>query len=422
MNARRLLGDCRLLPFVLVVALFFLWGVANNLNDVLIAHFKKLFTLSDLQAGLVQSAFYLGYFCLAIPAALFMRAYGYRAAVLLGLALYGLGAFLFWPAASARSYGFFLLALFVIASGLAFLETSANPLISRLGPAESASQRLNLAQAFNPLGSITGIAIGSHFILSGIEMTPDQMARLSPAALEAWRASEAGAVQFPYLMIGLGVLLWALLIRLTAFPPIATEREVEEGVGALDDFRALGREKKLLLGIVAQFFYVGAQVGIWSFLIRYSQMALPGTSEHDAAFYLTLSLVAFLIGRFAGTALMSQISPLPLLAGFAGAGAALCLFASIAGGAAGIAALVATSFFMSIMFPTIFAESLAGLGPRAKSASALLVMAIIGGAVIPAVMGAVSDATGSMVRAMIVPAACFLAVLVFALRSRTRPA
>jgi FHS family L-fucose permease-like MFS transporter len=418
-TARKLLGDCRLLPFALIVALFFLWGVANNLNDVLIAHFKKLFTLSDLQAGLVQSAFYLGYFCLAIPAALFMRAYGYRAAVLFGLVLYGAGALLFWPAAAARSYGFFLFALFVIASGLGFLETSANPLISRLGPAESASQRLNLAQAFNPLGSIAGILIGSQFILSGIAMTPEQAASLPAGELEAWRASEAAAVQLPYLLIGLGVLAWALLVRATRFPPIATEREVEAGVGAIDDFRALRGETRLLFGILAQFFYVGAQVGVWSFLIRYAQQAAPGTSEHRAAFYLTLSLVAFMVGRFAGTALMSRLRPLPLLAGFAAIAALLCLLASVAGGAAGIAALVATSFFMSIMYPTIFAESVAGLGARTKSASALLVMAIVGGAVVPAVMGAVSDQAGSMVRAMIVPAACFLVVLGFALRART---
>ena len=416
----KLLGDCRLLPFALIVALFFLWGVANNLNDVLIAHFKKLFTLTDLQAGLVQSAFYLGYFCLAIPAALFMRAYGYRAAVLLGLILYAAGALLFWPAAAAQSYAFFLLALFVIASGLGFLETSANPLISRLGPPESASLRLNLAQAFNPLGSISGILIGSQFILSGIAMDTARLAHMSPQAIEAWRASEAGAVQAPYLVIGVAVLAWALLIRLVRFPPIATERDVEEGIGALDDFRALAREHGLLLGILAQFFYVGAQVGVWSFLIRYCQVAVPGTGEHRAALYLTASLVLFMLGRFAGTFLMARLAPLRLLSAFAAAGALLCLFAAVAGGEAGITALVGASFFMSIMYPTIFAESVAGLGPRTKSASALLVMAIVGGAVIPAVMGAVSDAAGSIVRAMIVPCLCFLVVLIFGLRRAAR--
>ena len=412
----------RLLPVILIVALFFLWGVANNLNDVLIAHFKKLFTLSDLQAGLVQSAFYLGYFCLAIPAALFMRAKGYRAAVLTGLGLYALGAFLFWPAAGAQSYPFFLAALFVIASGLAFLETSANPLIARLGREETASRRLNLAQAFNPLGSITGVVLGSQFILSGVTVSPEQQQAMAPAALAAWRASEASSVQVPYLIIGLIVIGWAILIRVVRFPPVATESDVDEGVGALEDFRSLLRERRLLFGVVAQFFYVGAQVGVWSYLIRYAQVAVPGTHEHLAASYLTISLALFMLGRFTGVMLMGRIAALPLLAGFAGISAFLCVVATALGGTVGTMALVATSFFMSIMFPTIFAESVAGLGPRTKSAAALLVMAIIGGAVLTAAMGYVSDASGSMLWAMLVPAGCFLVVLAFALHARARAA
>lgn len=410
----------QLLPVVLIVALFFLWGVANNLNDVLIAHFKKLFTLSDLQAGLVQSAFYLGYFCLAIPAALFMRARGYLAAVLLGLCLYGAGALLFWPAAGEQSYPFFLFALFVIASGLAFLETSANPLIARLGSPETAARRLNLAQAFNPLGSIAGVLVGSRFILSGVSHTPEEMAVISPTALAAYRAAEAAAVQLPYLLIGLGVFAWALLIRLTRFPVIATSRDVEEGVGALADFRALLVDRRVMLGVVAQFFYVGAQVGVWSFLIRYAQVAAPGTSEQEAAGFLTLSLVAFMVGRFAGAALMGRIAALPLLIGFAAIAGLLCVFASFVHGTTGIWALVASSFFMSIMYPTIFAESVHGLGARTKSAAALLVMAIVGGAVVPAAMGLVSDRSGSIVHAMLVPALCFAVVLAFAASARAR--
>jgi len=390
-------------PVALVVALFFLWGVANNLNDVLIAHFKTLFTLGDFGAGLVQSAFYLGYFCLAIPAALFMRAFGYRAAVLTGLVLYGIGALLFWPAASAESYPAFLAALFVIASGLGFLETSANPLIARLGSADTAARRLNLAQAFNPLGSITGVLIGRSFILS-----------------ETGTGS-ATAVQGPYLVIGLGVLAWALLIRVTPFPAVATDHEVEEGVGAAGDFAALLRNGRFMLGVVAQFFYVGAQVGIWSFLIRYAQVAVPGMPATTAADYLTASLVIFMVGRFAGTALMGRLTPLHLLATFAAAGAICCLLAAVAGGEAGIISLVVSSFFMSVMYPTIFAEAVDGLGARTKAGSALLVMAIVGGAVFPALMGLVSDASDSILRAMVVPAVCFGVVMLFALRAR-RPA
>lgn len=390
-------GPSRLLPLILIVALFFLWGVANNLNDVLIAHFKGVFTLSDFQAGLVQSAFYLGYFTLAIPAALFMRRFGYRAAVLLGLCLYGVGALLFWPAAGAASYPAFLVALFVIASGLGFLETSANPLIARLGDEDSAARRLNLAQAFNPLGSIAGVLIGRTFILSN------------------GTGHGATAVQIPYLVIGLGVFAWALLIRLTPFPAIATDHDDGGGPGAAGDLAAVLRDGRVRLGMVAQFFYVGAQVGVWSFLIRYAEVAVPGTSQRAASDYLTASLVAFMAGRFVGTALMGRIRPLTLLAVFTTVAAGCCVFAAVAGGHAGVIALVASSVFMSIMYPTIFAESVRGLGARAKSASALLVMAIIGGAVFPAAMGLVSDASGTILRAMLVPAMCFGVVLLFAL-------
>lgn len=393
----------RRLPVVMIVVLFFLWGVANNLNDILIAHFRRLFVLGDLGAGLVQSAFYLGYFCLAIPAALFMRARGYRAAVLLGLVLYGIGALLFWPAAAAGSYPAFLVALFVIASGLGFLETSANPLIARLGSPDTTARRLTLAQAFNPLGSITGVLIGRTFILSDAGV---------PASNEA--------VQLPYLVIAAVVLGWAAMIRATRFPEVATRHDVEAGVGAWRDFAAVLASSRVRAGVAAQFLYVGAQVGVWSFLIRYAAVAMPGTAERTAADYLTASLVVFMLGRFAGTALMTRMRPTALLAGFAAAAALCCGVAALVGGAVGVAALVVASFLMSIMYPTIFAEAVAGLGERTKSAAALLVMAIVGGAVIPAAMGLVSDHAGSILPAMLVPGACFGGVLAFALRAGRR--
>ena len=202
----------------LVVSLFFLWGVANNLNDILIKQFKKAFELSDFQAGLVQSAFYFGYFTFAIPAAMFMRRFGYKGAIVLGLLLYASGAFLFYPAADKHAYGLFLLALYVIASGLAFLETSANPLITVLGPRESSAQRLNLAQAFNPLGSITGVLIGQQFILSGIEHTPDQIGAMTAAERATFYATESAAVQVPYLIIGTIVAVWAHIVLYLPFP------------------------------------------------------------------------------------------------------------------------------------------------------------------------------------------------------------
>jgi MFS transporter, FHS family, L-fucose permease len=406
-------GTSILLPMILIVSLFFLWGVANNLNDVLIKHFKKAFVLSDLQSGLVQTAFYFGYFCFAIPAALFMKRYGYKSAVVLGLALYGLGALLFVPAANAHSYGFFLLALYVIASGLSFLETSANPLVARLGPEETAARRLNFAQSFNPLGAISGVLIGGLGILSGVELTEAQTAAMSPAALDAYYRAEVLAVKGPYIVIGIFVLLWGLLVLLTRFPAAATEKG--EGVGTLGDYGSLFGNGRYLFGVAAQFFYVGAQVGIWSYLIRYAQVEVPGTPEKTAANLLMFSLVLFLLGRFVGTALMGRISPARLLAFFALADLLLCIVAAVAGGWIGLGALILTSLFMSIMFPTIFALSIEGLGSRTQAGSSLLVMSIIGGAVLTALMGFVSDQT-SIRHAVWVPVICFAVIAAYARR------
>jgi FHS family L-fucose permease-like MFS transporter len=411
----------RLLAMGLIVSLFFLWGMANNLNDVLIPHFRKAFTLSDLASGLVQSAFYLGYFLVAIPASLFMQRFGYKRAVIFGLGLYGAGALLFWPAAEARSYMYFLGALFIIASGLAFLETAANPMVATLGTPDQAERRLNFAQAFNPLGSIAGVVIGREFILSGIEPTPAEIAAMSPAALDAWRAQEAVAVQIPYLVIGLGVLFWALLIALTRFPAMANQRESAEGAGTFARFGELLRLPRYLFGVLAQFCYVGAQVGVWSYTIRYVQAELPGTPERTAANLLILALVLFMAGRFVGTALMGRVAPSRLLAVFGLINAALMLTAMVVGGVAGVAALTLSSFFMSIMFPTIFAASLRGLGPLTKLGSSLLVMSIIGGAVLTAAMGLISDQSGAIRIAMLVPCVCFLVVAAFAWNRQATP-
>ena len=406
-----------LLPMVLIVSLFFLWGMANNLNDPLIKHFKKLFTLSDFGSGLVQSAFYLGYFLCAIPAALFMQRYSYKAAVILGLLLYAAGALLFYPAGEMQSYGFFLTALFVIASGLAFLETSANPMVATLGAPEESEWRLNFAQAFNPLGSIVGVFIGRTFILSGIEYTPDQLHSMSPQAIAAWHASEAAGAETPYIVIGIGVLIWAALIAFTKFPRPATSHT--EGVGELDRFGELFRRGRYMFGVFAQFCYVGAQVGIWSYTIRYVQAELPGTNEKTAADLIIAALVLFALGRFIGTALMRVVVPLRLLAIFGVINIVLCAVAAIAGGKMGVGALTLSSFFMSIMFPTIFAASIRGLGDLTKLGSSLIVMAIIGGAVFTNVMGLVSDATGHIRFALLVPLVCFVAVAAFATRSGT---
>lgn len=404
-----------LVPLMLIISLFFLWGMANNLNDILITHFKKLFTLSDFKAGLVQSAFYTGYFVFSIPAALWMKRYGYKAAVVFGLLLYGLGALLFYPAAEVREYNLFLAALFVIASGLAFLETSANPLIVAMGDPATAERRLNFAQSFNPFGCIAGIYIGREFIFSGHEPTADELAAMSASQLQQFYQGEAQAVQMPYLIIGLLVLAWALLVLWVKFPRIATQPGTEQ-LGGWADYKSLLVKRRFMFGVAAQFFYVGAQVCIWSFLIRYGQEALPGTGEKILADYLMASLVLFMLGRFVATALMTRLRAAWLMWLYALINIALCTYAMLVPGHSGLLALVATSFFMSLMFPTIFALSVKNLGPLAKAGSALVVMAIIGGAVLTALMGLVSDLS-SIHWAVAVPLVCFGVIALYARQS-----
>jgi len=414
-GARPVLSDnfSTYIAVVLIVSLFFLWGVANNLNDILIKQFKKAFELSDFKAGLVQSAFYVGYFLFAIPASICMRRFGYKAALVSGLSLYAGGAFLFYPAAASHTYGLFLLALFVIASGLAFLETSANPLVTVLGPAHRATLRLNLAQSFNPVGSICAVLIGQHFILSGVEHTQAELEAMPAAMSHAYYLSESAAVQMPYLVIGTVVAFWAVLIAFARFPTVVHDAPDERSLRA--HAGSLMRNSHFAFAVVAQFFFVGAQIGIWSFLIRYAQGTLPGTPERDAANYLTASLVIFMLGRFIGTGMMRFTHPIKLLAIFAFINISLGAIAVACPGRIGIAALVATSFFMSIMFPTIFAVGLHGLDDDdRKLGSSFLVMAIVGGAVLTAAMGAVSDGLG-IASAMAVPMVSFAVVLAFAL-------
>lgn len=394
---------------VLTVSLFFLWGMANNLNDILIAQFKKAFTLSDFETSFVQQAFYLGYFCLAIPAAMLVRAKGYKAAIVTGLLLYAAGALLFYPAAHYGEYRYFLAALFVIASGLAFLETSANPLMTELGDPAGAARRLNWAQAANPVGTLAGVLIGKYFILSEIAHDDRAIAAMAPAAREAFYRAETQAVQAPYLVIGLVVLAVALAAAMIRFP----DARAQPGEDAQPPFSHVFRHPRLLLAAVAQFFYVGAQVGLWSYTIRYAQYNVAGMIERTAADYLFASLLLFGIGRFVGTALMGRIAPARLLAIFAGASLALAVGSATIGGQMGLYMLVAASFFLSIQFPTIFALGVEGLGPLRKAGASLIVMAIIGGAAITATMGQVSDVAGINM-AMLIPALAFAIVLAFA--------
>lgn len=401
----------QLVPFVLVTVLFFLWGIPNNLNDVLIRHFMKSFAITRFQAGLVQSAFYMGYFLLAMPAAFLMRRAGYKAGFVIGLVLFGAGAFLFWPAALAGSYGFFLFALFVIASGLSFLETASNPFIAQLGDPDSSERRLNFSQAFNPLGAISGALIGTVFIFSGVELTPQQIAAQQAAhTYQAYLRTETLRVVKPYLVIGAIALIWAVLILRTKFPAIQSEHENQSGDHG--HLRDLFRYPHFLFAVVAQFFYVGAQVGTWSYFITYVQ-DYAHQSEKVAGYFLAGTLVAFGVGRFASAWLMRYINPSKLMGGYCVANIILVALAVLMPGWLGIWCVFLTSFFMSLMFPTIFALGLKGLGPNTKLGGSLLVMAIVGGAVLTPVMGLISEKTHSLALAYSVPLLAYLIIALY---------
>jgi MFS transporter, FHS family, L-fucose permease len=403
----------QLFPFILVTALFFLWGIPNNLNDVLIRQFMKSFAISRFQAGLVQSAFYMGYFLLAMPAALFMRKKGYKAGLIIGLLLFGLGDFLFWPAALIGRYEFFLLALFVIASGLSFLETASNPFIAQLGDPDTSERRLNFSQAFNPLGAISGALIGTTFIFSGVELTPAEVAiRQAQNTYQAYLRTETLRVIEPYLVIGCIALLWAFLIWRTKFPDIQDEHEnVKEDRGR---FRELFRHPNFLLAVVAQFFYVGAQVGTWSYFIQYVQ-EYTHQPEKIAGYFLTGTLAAFGVGRFVSAYLMQFIAPNKLLGAYALVNILLVGVGVLTPGWIGLWAIFLTSFFMSLMFPTIFALGLKGLGPNTKIGGSLLVMAIVGGAALTPLMGLISLKSGSIAIAYAVPLFSYIFVAWYAL-------
>jgi FHS family L-fucose permease-like MFS transporter len=407
--------------FLLVTGLFFFWGIPNNLNDVLIRQFMKSFEITRLQAGLVQSAFYTGYFVFSVPAALVMRRYGYKSGLLTGLVLYSVGTFLFLPAAEERSYALFLLALFVIASGLGFLETGSNPLIAQMGEPESAVRRLNFSQAFNPLGAITGVLIGTVFIFSGVELKPADIASMKLAGTyDAYLQHETMRVIAPYLVLGVVVLIWAFLIFRTPFHGTADSRS-SDTIESHSKYSDLLRYPHFLFAVFAQFCYVGAQVGTWSYFIQYVQdyTHLP---EKAAGYFLTGTLAGFGVGRFSSSYVMKFIHPGTLMGMFALANIVLVSIGILFPGWMGLWAIFLTSFFMSVMFPTIFALGLRDLGPHTKAGASLLVMAIIGGAVFTPMIGLVFQSTRSMALAMIVPLACYVVVALFAFWGSTLPA
>jgi MFS transporter, FHS family, L-fucose permease len=407
----RLIPHGVLVPFVLVTALFFLWGVPANLNDVLIRQFMKSFALSRFQAGLVQSAYFMGYFLLAAPAALLMRRFGYKSGFIVGLLLFGIGALLFWPAAIIGRYPYFLAALFVIASGLAFLETASNPFVAQIGDPSSAARRLNFAQAFNPLGSITGALVGTVYIFSGIELSGSQVAAMQAAqTYTTYLRAETMRVVAPYMVLGIVAIVWSVLIAFTRFPVVAGEHQAEgESQGR---FRDLLGYPTFLFAIVAQFMYVGAQVGTWSYFIQYVQ---DSTQQHEkiAGYLLTGTLGAFGIGRFGSSFIMRYVRPHRLMALYSLINIALVAIGVLFPGWVGLWAIFLTSFFMSVMFPTIFALGIEGLGRNTKIGGSLIVMSIVGGAVLTPLMGWISQSTHRISLAYVVPLACYCVIALY---------
>jgi FHS family L-fucose permease-like MFS transporter len=410
-DEHKIISKDSILPFVLVTALFFLWALPNNLNDILIPQFMKSFELSRLQAGLVQSAFYMGYFLLAMPAALIMEKYNYKTGLIIGLLLFAAGCFLFWPAASTGQYGFFLFALFIIASGLAFLETGSNSFIAVLGDPATSERRLNLSQSFNPLGSMTGVLIGTVFIFSGTELSNIQIDKMKlDGTYPAYLHEEIMRVGPPYIIIGSIILLLAFLIWKTKFP--VEKKTTSPDGNNTGKLSALMQYPHFLKGVAAQFFYVGAQVGTWSFMIQYLKDYMQ-KSEKEAGTMLFVAILAFGVGRFVATALMKHIEPRKLMGIYSIINVLLCSAAVFIPGFIGGWALVATSFFMSLMFPTIFALGIKGLGPHTKLGGSMIIMAIIGGAVWTPLMGFISDTTHSMALAILVPLASYVFIIYY---------
>ncbi len=414
-------------PFILITSLFFLWGVANNMTDTLLAAFKRIMSMSDSQTALIQVVFYgAGYGLLAIPAAIFIKKYTYKAGVLLGLGLYSIGAVLFFPAKLTADFFWFLAAIWILSAGLSILETAANPYIISMGSDETGTRRLNLAQSFNPIGSITGILLSQQFILSKLnKANAAERAAMNPEELQAIQNGELNAVTITYVTLGLLLIIIWILIATNRKMPKTAEAGGPLNLGAT--FGRLFRKKHYVWGVIAQFFYVGAQIGVWSFTIRYvmkelrlEEIDLPAgkTAEQMAATYYLASLIFFTLSRFICTWLMKFITPAKLLTMLAGLAVFFTAMVIYAGGIIGVYALVGISGCMSLMFPTIFGLACRGLGEDTKLAGSGLILAIFGGAVFTQLQGVVSDMTGNINLAFWVPLCCFVVIAYYGILAR----
>lgn len=399
-----------LVPFILVTCLFFLWGMAHNLDSVLIPHLKKACELNNSQSTLIDTSVFFAYFIMAIPAGMLIKRFGYKTSIIIGLLVFAIGAFLFVPAANSRTYELFLFALFVIGCGLTILETSANPYATILGPAEASSKRINLAASFNALAAVVAPFVGSLFILSGTNHTPEQMAAMPEAEKAAYLLGEAQAVKMPYIVLGTVLVLVAVIfyfMHLPSMKPKHTEVEIKPGFFSVLKFR------HLTWAVVAQFFYVGAQVCITSFFIRIAQQG-AGLDEKTAAFYLGGYGFLFMAGRFIGTFFLKFVKDYVLLSIYCVISALLSLVAIYGSGMGVLYALGGIGFFMSIMFPTIFSLGIKGLKSNTETGSSWLVMSIVGGAIIPYGMGTLIDMNHDDIQSgYIIPLVCFLIILSF---------
>jgi len=399
-----------LFPFIMITSLFFMWGFVHNLDPILIPHLKRSFSLSTLEASLVDSAVFIAYFVMALPAGFIMKKYGYKTGIILGLALFAVGSFLFIPAANTQAYVFFLGALFIIACGLTILETAANPYASLLGPPETATFRLNFAQSFNGLAATAAPIIGAKIILiEGI--SDEKLSKMTASAREFALASEASSVKTPYLVLGSIILVIAIIFVFLKLPEIV---ETEEPGDKATDHTLLDalKHKHLRWAVLAQFFYVGAQVCVFSFFILYATKAAE-IDQQKAAGYAGIGMgLAFLIGRVLGTFLMKFIKAERLLAIYAVASMVLCVLAIVTHGTISLFVVIGIAFFMSIMFPTIFSLGIKDLGKDTKFGSSLIIMSIVGGAILPPAMGYVADIADIQI-GYIVPLICFAVVFLF---------
>ncbi len=418
----KLVAPGNLIPFILITSLFFLWGLANNMTDTLLAAFKRIMSMTDARTSLIQISCYgLGYFIFALPGAIYIKRYSYKSGVLLGLALYITGCLMFFPAKLTGNYYHFLGALWILFGGLSVLETASNPYIIAMGDESTGTRRLNLAQSFNPLGSISGVIISQIFILSELNRaSATERAAMTAAQLQDIQKGELNAVTMTYVTVGFLLLILWLLIYFVKMPRAS---DAGSSVNLGPTLKRLLSNKNYVMGVLAQFFYVGAQIGVWSFTIRYAMNALDlehsvlpagKTPEQIAASYYVASLVLFACSRFIFTFLMKFFKPSSLLI-FASVMAIISSLTVIFGtGMVGVIALVTISGFMSLMFPTIFGQAVIGLGDDTKIGGSGLIMAILGGAVVTFLQGKLSDLTGSINFSYMVPLVCFALIAYYA--------